>query len=355
MREGYDQVPQTMPPEAKTGPIPLAIVGDCMLGRGVNQTLEQKSPEYPWGDTLPVFREAAARICNLECVLSDKGTPWAEYRKAFHFRSAAKNVATLAAAGFDAVSIANNHVLDYGREALLEMLEVLDRAGIAHSGAGANLAEASRIATFQVRNRRMGLLAFTDNEPRWEATAQRPGTFYVPIALADHRAQRLIRIVRERKGLDALIVSAHWGGNWGYTPPDEHVELAHALIDGGADVVFGHSCHVFRGIEWYRNCPILYSTGNFVDDYAVDPDERNDQSFIFLLEFDGKAPARLRLVPTIINWCQALLAPAKEAGSIAAKMQELCAAFGTPTRWDAEAQLLDVSPKERALDFERGA
>jgi len=344
-----------MSEETKAQPVQLAIVGDCMLGRGVNQILEQKPPEYPWGDTLPVFRTADTRVCNLECVLSDRGTPWEEYRKAFHFRAAAKNVATLTSAGFNAVSIANNHVLDYGREALHEMLEVLDRAGIAHSGAGANLAEASRIASFQVRDMRMGLLAFTDNEPLWEATAQRPGTFYVPTSLADPRAQNLINIVRQRKDLDTLIVSAHWGGNWGYTPPDEHIELAHALIDAGADVIFGHSCHVFRGIEWYRNRPILYSTGNFVDDYAVDPDERNDRSFIFLVELDGNVPVRLRLVPTIINWCQALLAPAKVAGIIAARMQELCAAFGTSTRWDAAAQLLDVSPKESALDFERGA
>ena len=344
-----------MAANAKTPLLQLAIVGDCMLGRGVNQVLAQKPPEYPWGDTLPVFRQADARICNLECVLSDKGTPWAEYRKAFHFRSAAKNVATLTSAGFSAVSIANNHVLDYGREALLEMLEILDGAEIARSGAGANLAAASGIASFPVRDKRFGLLAFTDNEPLWEATPRRPGTFYVPTRLTDSRAQHLINIVRDRKEVDALTVSAHWGGNWGYTPPGEHVELAHALIDAGADVIFGHSCHVFRGIEWYKGRPILYSTGNFVDDYAVDPDERNDQSFIFLLDFDEDAPVQLRLAPTIINWCQALLAPKSEAQAIAAKMQRLCAEFGSATHWDAQAQLLNISPKDSFLDFERRA
>lgn len=337
----------------KEQPLQLAIVGDCMLGRGVNQILEQKSPEYPWGDTLPVLRTAGARIGNLECVLSDKGTPWAEYRKEFHFRSAAKNVATLAAAGINAVSIANNHVLDYGREALLEMLEVLDRARIAHSGAGTDLAEASRIATFEVQGRRLGLLAFTDNEPLWEATVQRPGTFYVPVAQSDPRARNLINIVRQRRDLDAVIVSAHWGGNWGYTPPAEHIELAHALIDGGADVIFGHSCHVFRGIEWYKGRPILYSTGDFVDDYAVDPDERNDQSFIFLVEFEGNAPARLRLVPTLIHWCQAQLAPQTEAMAIAEKMQKLCAALGTSACWDSNTQVLEVAEKGSSVNYAR--
>lgn len=350
MPEEEGQVSQTFSSEMEEARFRLAIVGDCMLGRGVDQALEQKPPEFPWGDTVPVFRNAHARICNLECVLSDKGTPWAEYRKEFHFRSAAKNVATLNAAGMNAVSIANNHVLDYGREALLEMLEVLDQAGIAHSGAGRNLDEASRIATFEVRGRRLGLLAFTDNEPLWEATAQRPGTFYVPTSLADPRAQRLINTVRERRDLDTLIISAHWGGNWGYTPPTEHVELAHALIEAGADVIFGHSCHVFRGIEWYRDRPILYSTGDFVDDYAVDPDERNDQSFIFLVELEDGSPARLRLVPTVINWCQALIAPATEAGTIAAKMQSLCAAFGTSACWNAKDQVLEIAPQTGTAD-----
>jgi poly-gamma-glutamate capsule biosynthesis protein CapA/YwtB (metallophosphatase superfamily) len=353
MPEEEGQVSQTFSASSKQGPVQLAMVGDCMLGRGVNQALEQKPPEYPWGDTLPVFHNAHARICNLECVLSDKGTPWAEYRKQFHFRSAAKNVATLKAAGINAVSIANNHVLDYGREALLEMLELLDRAGIAHSGAGRNFDEASRIATFAVRGRRLGLLAFTDNEPLWEATAERPGTFYVPTSLADPRAQRLINLVRKRKDLDTLIVSAHWGGNWGYTPPAEHVELAHALIDAGADMIFGHSCHVFRGIEWYKGRPILYSAGGFVDDYAVDPEERNDQSFIFLAEIEGGLPARLRLVPTVISWCQALIAPANEAGTIAAKMHSLCAAFGTSTCWDAKDHVLEIVAQTGAAGLAR--
>jgi poly-gamma-glutamate capsule biosynthesis protein CapA/YwtB (metallophosphatase superfamily) len=334
---------------AKEPPVQLAIVGDCMLGRGVDQALTQKAPEYPWGNTLPVFRQADARICNLECVLADSGTPWSEYRKEFHFRSRAKNVASLKVAGINAVSIANNHVLDYGREALLEMLTVLDEAGIVHGGAGADLAEACRIARFEVRGRRLGLIAFTDNEPLWEAGAERPGTFYAPTRLADARAQRLIDIIRQAHELDFLMVSAHWGGNWGYTPPAEHIALAHALVDAGADLVFGHSCHVFRGIEWYKHRPILYSTGDFVDDYAVDPVERNDESFIFLLELEANAPVRLRLVPTTIHWCQAMLARVEEAEIIAGKMQELCADLDTFARWNPTTQVLELEAPGSAL------
>ena len=335
--------------ESRTGDLSksfqLAIVGDCMLGRGVDQSLQRQSPAHPWGDTLPLFQGADARICNLECVMSDRGTPWSEYPKAFHFRTAAKNVAVLTAAGMNAVSIANNHVLDYGYDALLEMLQVLDAAHIAHSGAGANSAEAAQIARFEARGRRLGLLAFTDNEPPWEATSQRPGTLYVPVDLQDHRAERLLEIVRGRKQLDVLIVSVHWGGNWGYMPPTEHVQFAHALVDAGADIIFGHSSHVFRGIECYKHGLILYSTGNFVDDYSVDPVERNDQSFMFLAELGREGLNRLRLYPTTINYCQANRAGAEEAQEIAAKMQELCNAMGTVGRWDPIEQALEITAR----------
>lgn len=91
-------------------------------------------------------------------------------------------------------------------------------------------------------------------------------------------------IEKIRPEVDLLIVSAHWGGNWGYKPPKEHKAIAHALIDRGTDLVFGHSSHVFRGIEIYKNRPIIYSAGDFVDDYAVNEIERNDESFIFVLE-----------------------------------------------------------------------
>jgi poly-gamma-glutamate capsule biosynthesis protein CapA/YwtB (metallophosphatase superfamily) len=338
---------------AKGDAFQLLLVGDCMLGRGVNQALNRQPAEFPWGNTLPLFGNADGRICNLECVLSDRGAPWSEYYKAFHFQSAGKNVAVLTAAGIHAVSIANNHALDYGYDALEQMLEILDGAHIAHGGAGANLAHALQIARFEIQGRRFGLLAFTDNEPPWEATGERAGVLYIPVTLEDPRAQNLLNIIRGRKDLDTLIVSAHWGSNWGHQPPQDHIRFGHALIDAGADVIFGHSSHVFRGIEFYKNRAILYSTGNFVDDYAVDPIERNDQSFIFMLELDASGPTRLRLHPTMIDYCQARLARKDEAEAIAAKMQELCSAFGTPTRWNPEQQVLEISVRAAALDVMR--
>jgi poly-gamma-glutamate capsule biosynthesis protein CapA/YwtB (metallophosphatase superfamily) len=277
--------------------------------------------------------------------------PWPAYPKAFHFRSAAKNIAVLETAGINAVSLANNHVLDYGYDAMFEMLEILDRAGIAHSGAGANFEQASRLATAEVCGRKVGLLSFTDNEPAWEATSDRPGTFYVPVNLGDRRARDLLEIVRgQSKIVDFLIVSAHWGSNWGYAPPAAHVFFAHALIDAGASLVFGHSSHVFRGIDFYKGRPILYGAGNFVDDYAVDKLERNDESFIYVVGTKNRILRRLRLYPTLIRRCRTLCATGTDELRIIEKMKELCAAFHTSLRYNQTRRCLEIQQSEQKAD-----
>ena len=244
----------------------------------------------------------------------------------------------------NAVSLANNHVLDYGYDALIEMLGILDRAGIVHSGAGLDYGEASRLATSEVSGRKLGLLAFTDNEPDWEATADRPGVFYVPTDLTDSRATKLLEIIRgSRKVVDLLVVSAHWGSNWGDHPPHGHLIFAHALIEAGADIIFGHSSHVFRGIEFYKGQPILYGAGDFVDDYAIDEIERNDQSFIYVLEMAGRIPHGVRMYSTLIRGCHASLAEGLHALGITNKMAELCAAFHTPTRWNQSRRCMEIA------------
>jgi poly-gamma-glutamate capsule biosynthesis protein CapA/YwtB (metallophosphatase superfamily) len=106
----------------------IAFVGDVTLGRLVNAELRTMDPAYPWGDTLPVLRPAGARIANLECVLADDGRPWPA--KTFHFRSDGKNVACVKAANLSVISLANNHVLDFGDAALLDMMSTLARNSI---------------------------------------------------------------------------------------------------------------------------------------------------------------------------------------------------------------------------------
>ncbi len=330
--------------DTRSRDVRIVFVGDVMLGRMVNEGLRLAPVAYPWGDTLPVFQDADLRICNLECTLSDRGAPWAATPKVFHFRSDAKNSAVLGAAHIDAVSLANNHAMDYGAEALADTLMLLDEAGIQHAGAGRTVDEAAQAATLVTRAGRIGLLAFTDNEPAWEATPGQPGVYYVPVDLQDTRAIHLLERVRQtRAAVDFLIVSAHWGPNWGYEPPSGHVVFGHALIDAGADVVFGHSCHVCRGIELCHRRPILYGTGDFIDDYMVDPVERNDESCIFVLETRQHLPRRLQLYPTVIENLHAQLAAGERAEDIARTLQRLCAGLGTTATWHAAAGYLDIT------------
>jgi poly-gamma-glutamate capsule biosynthesis protein CapA/YwtB (metallophosphatase superfamily) len=324
-------------------PMTLLFVGDVMLGRLVNAVLKEKSPAYPWGDTLPLFHNADARICNLECAISDWGTPWSATPKVFHFRSDAKNIATLKAAHIDAVSLANNHSLDFEYEGLFQTISNLDAAGIHHAGAGATITEASKSAIWETKGKKLGLIAFTDNEPVWQATEEKPGIWFLPMELKDKRAEKLFEMVsRTKEKVDILIVSAHWGPNWGYNPPEEHIPFAHALIDAGADIIFGHSGHIVRGIELYRKKPILYCSGDFIDDYAVDEIERNDQSFVFLVEIDGQSISRLLLYPTVIQAFQARRAKPDERDAIVATMQRLCMTLNTATIWNKQEERLEI-------------
>ncbi len=193
----------------------LLFIGDVMLGRLVNDALERVGPEYPWGDTIPIFREADWRACNLECVYPI-GQALGITPKEFHFRSDAKNIAVLKAAGIDAVSLANNHTLDYEYDAMFEMLAILDRAHIAHAGAGANLAEALASAISNVKGTSIGLIAFTDNQAEWAAHSD-AGVFYVPPEPEDERAQRLLRLCGGRNKRSASSSYLRIGGRIGDT------------------------------------------------------------------------------------------------------------------------------------------
>jgi poly-gamma-glutamate synthesis protein (capsule biosynthesis protein) len=320
----------------------ILLVGDVMLGRGVNELLRHRPVDYVWGETLPLFYQADFRICNLECALSDRGRPWPD--KEFHFRADPKNVLALTKAKIGAVSLANNHTLDFGKEALADTLRVLDQAGIGHAGAGLNSAAALQPAVRKVGRRKIGLVAFTDNEPDWEAHVDVPGVAYVPVDLREDRATRLFETIQQmRHKVDILVVSAHWGPNWGYEPPSPQLSFAHRMIELGADVVYGHSGHVFRGVEIYRGRPVIYCAGNFIDDYAVDNVERNDESFAFILEYARKRLTRMFLHPTVIAGYQANLAPPHQAEEIANKMIQLSAKLGTGATWKSKEAILEIA------------
>ncbi len=311
----------------------IIFLGDIMIGRLVNEVLKYQKPEYIWGDTLNILKLADLRIGNLECVISDIGEPWSLTPKVFHFRSDSKNIDVLKVAKIDIVSLANNHTLDYGYEALFSMLENLKKNKIMFAGAGKNLKEAKKPLTLNKKGIKIGFISFTDNEPVWSAKENFPGIYYVPIDLNDQRAKDLFDLVKKTKNnVDLLIVSAHWGPNWGYRPQPHHIPFAHKLIESGADIIFGHSCHVFQGIEIYKEKVVIYSAGDFVDDYAVDEIERNDQSFIFMIEIENKKIKKVILYPTVIRDFQAKLAKNDEKIEIMNKMQKLSEELGTKAK-----------------------
>lgn len=320
----------------------VAFVGDVMLGRLVNRHLRSAPATYPWGDCLSILHRADLRICNLECAISDRGVPWHYTPKVFHFKTDPKNVQVLKAADIDIVSLANNHSLDFGNRALSDTSEILDKAQIAHAGVGSDIKEAIHPAVHERGGLKLAMLALTDNEPAWEAKANQPGVYYCPIDADDSRSIALMdAVVKLKRKVDLVVISLHWGPNWGHEPPLQHILFAHALIDAGADVIYGHSPHVFRAVEIYRGRPIMYSTGDFIDDYAVDEIERNDESFIFCLDIKNTQPFKLTLYPTMIDYFQAKLA-GDRAAAIAARMSMLCNQFGTNTSWHEEDQSLQI-------------
>jgi poly-gamma-glutamate capsule biosynthesis protein CapA/YwtB (metallophosphatase superfamily) len=318
----------------------IALAGDVMLGRLVDQEvirLRSLPPATVWGDVLPVLLAADLRVINLECVIGHRGQPWRPDTKAFHFRAHPRAVEVLRAARIDCVALANNHVLDYGPDALAECLRLLSRAGIRSAGAGAGTDEAVKPALLDVPEGRVAIVALTDNEPDWEATETKTGVNYVAYdangLVEPYRARIAAAIAYARTFADLVIVGAHVGPNWG--PPSAAMRsVARHLMDLGADLYWGHSNHTPQGIEVYRGRPILYSAGDFVDDYAVDPEERNDLSFLFVVEADPPGLRRLRLHPVAIEDCRVRLARGTEVEFLHGTMRERCAALGTDLRFE---------------------
>jgi len=313
----------------------IALTGDVMLGRLVDQYVIQNqsiAPDRIWSDVLPLLLKADRRLINLECVISGRGEAWHPATKAFHFRAHPRAIDFLRAAKIDCVTLANNHISDFGTDALLDCLAWLDRACIKRTGAGASRAEALTPAILDVTQSRLGVVSLTDNEPEWEAGETKPGTHYIGYdakGVVEPYRSRLTQIMKQvRRLADVVVVSAHVGPNWG--PPSAAMRvLAHQIVDLGADLYWGHSNHAPQGIECYKGKAILYSTGDFIDDYAVDKDERNDLSFLYIVECERGRIARLLLYPVCIEDLSVRLAKDQEIALVQRTMQAKCKAFGT--------------------------
>jgi poly-gamma-glutamate capsule biosynthesis protein CapA/YwtB (metallophosphatase superfamily) len=309
----------------------LALTGDVMLGRGVNETLHAVRPEEPWGDVLPLLSSADLRIINLECAITGHRRPWSRTPKVFHFRADPPTVEVLRAAHVDACSLANNHTLDFEEQGLLDTLAHLEAAGIRYAGAGRNLEGAAQPALLDIHGERVALLAFTDNEPPFAAGPDKPGTNYLPVSLEPEvlsRVEAAVGAAREA-GAGTIVFSNHWGPNMVQRPKGIFRRFARAVVDRGADVYYGHSAHVFQGVEIYRGKPIFYDTGDFIDDYAVDPDLRNDRSFLFHVSMEDGDLKRLELFPVVLHYARVEIATGDEREVILERMVGLSAEMGT--------------------------
>jgi poly-gamma-glutamate capsule biosynthesis protein CapA/YwtB (metallophosphatase superfamily) len=256
----------------------LVLAGDVAI--------ETADPAYVMGRVAPYFRESAIAFCNCEWPLTDRGAPWPG-KAGRVVRSRPDLVSTYTDCGFDVVSLANNHVMNYGVEGLLQTIEVLDAAGIAHCGAGADLAAAHRPAIVTWNGRRYAFLSYTSVfTPGFEAADDRPGMAVVKVETSYRIPKRLHEvpgspldmetrphagqlarvcqdIARARAEADAVIVSWHWGVSMGYQHLIPYqVEVAHAAVDAGADIVVGHHPHLIQPIELYQGKLIAYSVGH---------------------------------------------------------------------------------------------
>ncbi|HET7831514.1 MAG TPA: CapA family protein [Gallionella sp.] len=312
----------------------LAFTGDVMLGRQVNELLRSMQPQDVWGDVLPHLAEADLRIINLECALTKHLNPWTQTWKMFHFRADPEAARVLQAAHIDACALANNHILDFEERGLRDTLRVLDVACIRHAGAGANAAEAARPAILKTGDAnpcRVALLSFTDNEPAFAADATHPGTNYLEISVKKRTLARIAGDIAQARaqGAELVVFSSHWGANFVERPSAGFRDFARKVIELGADIFHGHSAHICQGIEIHQGKPILYDTGNFIDDYAVHPLLRNDRSCLFKLMFEQNTLRRIELLPVSLSVARVMLARGEEFNAVSDHMELLCAEMGT--------------------------
>ncbi|HEU4734263.1 MAG TPA: CapA family protein [Kofleriaceae bacterium] len=334
--------------------ITLFVSGDVMLARGIDQILRQPCdptlheralddardyiaiaeevsgpiprgvpPEYPWGEALDVLEAARpdVRIINLETAITRRGKHAED--KGIHYRVSPENAECLRAARIDVCTLANNHVLDWGTDGLYDTLDTLDRLGIARAGAGRDRVEAARPAVIELGDRgRVAVFsvgcADAGVPPWWTAAEGRSGVL-VLTELDDDAARMLRHLIEPWRTEGTLVVlSIHWGPNWGFSIPREHRRFAHRLIDeAGVDLVHGHSSHHVKAIELYQGKPILYGCGDLLTDYeGIRSHEayRGDLGLLYLVTLDEqRALSTLEMIPTRMHRFRVTQAGPKEA------------------------------------------
>lgn len=340
-----DQVPGTEEKmeDQRSHIIHMFFCGDVMTGRGIDQLLphpgnpllhesymkdagkyielgeqaygpvqKPAGTPYIWGDAIEELERMApdVRLINLETSITRSDDHWKG--KTVHYRMHPENIASIAAAGIDYASLANNHILDWGYAGLTETLETLKNANIRTAGAGRNLREAETPAVIPIAGKgRVVVLSYgsvTSGIPlKWAASKESPGVNLVN-DLSDETVRQIKnKISGFRQEGDIVVLSIHWGANWGYDIPAEQTEFAHNLIDhAGVDVIHGHSSHHVKGIEVYKGRLIIYGCGDFLNDYEGIPGYeryRDDLGLMYFVSVEASTGrlVRLHMTPTQIR------------------------------------------------------
>jgi poly-gamma-glutamate synthesis protein (capsule biosynthesis protein) len=302
----------------------IAAVGDIMLGGTAAPEMQKYGYDYPFEPTRDILKSAQIVFGNLEGPLTNGGE--AGTAKQYVFRSPPDKVApALARAGFSVVSLANNHTLDYGPEGLMDTRAALDKAGIRHTGAGRNAAEARQPVYMMADGVTVAFLAYSLTFPEefW-AGPDKPGTAF------GHEQHVRADVAAARRTADIVVVSFHWGQEGKTELRDYQTQLARAAIDAGAAAVLGHHPHILQGVERYRDGVILYSLGNFAFGSYSNTATR---SAIALLTFRDRRWHELKMIPLNVKNAEVVFQPrplvGRDATEVAEHLQQLSQALGT--------------------------
>ncbi len=312
------------PPAPEASPVPdvtIAAVGDLMLARRVETLMLERGAAYPFERVRLLLSGADLVIGNMEGTFTDRGTP---LLKQYTFRTAPSVANGLATAGFDAVSLANNHASDFGLVSLEDTRASLHAAGVRTFGAGTTQQEAeSGIVLRTATGARVALLGFSDIGEVVFATASQGG-----VARADTDAiQGAVRAAGAEA--DYVVLVAHWGSEYTSAPTARQRELARAAIEAGADVVLGAHPHVLQPLERFGDGLVVYSLGNFVFDLyegeLISLGQRPFESVVARVSLSKTAPPRVEFAPVRIDPGEVRPRPATtdEAASILDQLRML--------------------------------
>ncbi|MGE5630333.1 MAG: CapA family protein [Caulobacteraceae bacterium] len=285
--------PDAVEPEG----ISISLTGDIMFDKSVGAVFKSKGGDYIFEGYGKYLKESDMVFGNLETALSTIGQPMKD--KEYTFRSSPQAAEALKQYNYTALSVANNHVLDFGPRAFIDTLKALENNGVRYSGGGYNRHEAEEGVFIEKNGIKVGFVAFTRVVPSvdWYAGTRKPGIIG---AYKVHEAVVLDTIKSLKSQCDILVVSVHWGKEGSVTVRKEEVEIAHKMVDSGADIITGHHPHVVQPIEMYKGKPIFYSLGNFI--FTTSHSELCNKTMVATVKVDKeKKIESVKIVPGIIK------------------------------------------------------